>query len=382
METNENTNGIFEKGIFHFACFGVTVATHHQQGWLHIDMHGKNILYDDATGDIELIDLKHLRKIEYPYDIDKIASALYTLLRWLPVKYVSAFRHGYLHKSGSLGRMIFDILRIEYNITALGEISEFTYYNKPKQPITISNLELSDTYNVGQNFRNFYSKFNVSSVKSNNEDSEKQLEYINTFDYTTDSKLFEFIMSFNLIELASNYDQVKLSDAFVNYAKVYELRNEIEKFKCCIKYSEIILDKANDYEDLSDYVSKGIMHPRLLISVSYNPFHFLWIIDDCEKGIYSLFNFKQILTKGVNKWNEFRIKNPQIKPILSGINFNSIDLSGINLNKLTISNCDFSNSNLFKADLSESEICNSVFSGANLNEVNFKRVTMRNVSFV
>ena len=54
----------------------------------------------------------------------------------------------------------------------------------------------------------------------------------------------------------------------------------------------------------------------------------------------------KILKQGVEAWNEWREKNPQRTPDLSGANLIMADLSGANLNKAVLHAAD-----LYKADL-------------------------------
>jgi len=62
----------------------------------------------------------------------------------------------------------------------------------------------------------------------------------------------------------------------------------------------------------------------------------------------------KILKQGVEAWNEWREKNPQITP----------DLSTANLNKADLYEADLNKANLHKAVLSAADLSGANFSGA------------------
>ncbi len=62
----------------------------------------------------------------------------------------------------------------------------------------------------------------------------------------------------------------------------------------------------------------------------------------------------KILKQGVEVWNEWREKNPQRTPDLSGANLIMANLSGANLIE-----ADLSGANLIMADLSGADLCDA-----------------------
>lgn len=70
-----------------------------------------------------------------------------------------------------------------------------------------------------------------------------------------------------------------------------------------------------------------------------------------------------LLKKGVNVWNEWREKNPQIRPDLSEAELQHEDLGGVNLMEADLRSCDLSGANLMGANL---RFCD--LSGANLSQ--------------
>jgi uncharacterized protein YjbI with pentapeptide repeats len=72
-----------------------------------------------------------------------------------------------------------------------------------------------------------------------------------------------------------------------------------------------------------------------------------------------------ILRKGVDAWNEWREKNPDIRPDLSGA-----DLGGANLSKANLYGANLSDANLRGADLHEAGLLRAILMDANLSEAN------------
>ena len=79
----------------------------------------------------------------------------------------------------------------------------------------------------------------------------------------------------------------------------------------------------------------------------------------------------KILKQGVEAWNEWREKNPQMTPDLSKANLIMADLSGANLNKAVLIGADLimtnlSGEKLIGANLSGANLIEADLSGANL----------------
>lgn len=88
-----------------------------------------------------------------------------------------------------------------------------------------------------------------------------------------------------------------------------------------------------------------------------------------------------ILKQGVNVWNEWRKKNPEVIPNigevnlsnqnLSGINFDGAKLLGTNLNRTNLHNACFHKASLFGTSCVQANLQNSYFENADLKLVNF-----------
>lgn len=82
-----------------------------------------------------------------------------------------------------------------------------------------------------------------------------------------------------------------------------------------------------------------------------------------------------ILTKGVKHWNEWRRENPEIRPLLYGIDLSretlGIDLSSVN----------FSDANLIASDLSGTELVGANFHEASLGHANLSRANLAGANF-
>ena len=72
----------------------------------------------------------------------------------------------------------------------------------------------------------------------------------------------------------------------------------------------------------------------------------------------------KILKQGVEAWNEWRKKNPQITPDLYEADLYEADISKANLNKAVLNAADLSMANLIEADLSVADLTGANLSGA------------------
>src|SRR5215207_7073315 len=71
-----------------------------------------------------------------------------------------------------------------------------------------------------------------------------------------------------------------------------------------------------------------------------------------------------LLKRGVNAWNAWRDKNPEVRPNLSGAdlfgaNLNSADLRGANLNGANLHAANLSTATLVQADLTNADLTGS-----------------------
>jgi hypothetical protein len=71
------------------------------------------------------------------------------------------------------------------------------------------------------------------------------------------------------------------------------------------------------------------------------------------------------ITQGVEAWNQWRINNPQTRPLLSGV-----ELSNMNLARVNFSKADLSGVNLNSANLSQADLRGAVLRNGNLSEAN------------
>lgn len=78
-----------------------------------------------------------------------------------------------------------------------------------------------------------------------------------------------------------------------------------------------------------------------------------------------------VLRQGVEAWNEWKAKNPEIRPNLSfangkGITIRGAKLSGVDLRRTNLSRVDLSKADLFGAKLNEANLSEAYLSGAEL----------------
>ncbi len=73
-----------------------------------------------------------------------------------------------------------------------------------------------------------------------------------------------------------------------------------------------------------------------------------------------------ILKKGVDAWNEWRIKNPDIRPDLSGANLPRANISGADLRRAYLRGAILSGADLRRADLDGANLSRADLKGAYL----------------
>ena len=90
----------------------------------------------------------------------------------------------------------------------------------------------------------------------------------------------------------------------------------------------------------------------------------------------------EIITQGVEGWNQWREDNPEIEPDLSdvdlsGLKLNNANLSDTDLRRSILKNTDFRGANLVRADLRAASISKASFNLAKLREANFSEAYLR-----
>lgn len=93
----------------------------------------------------------------------------------------------------------------------------------------------------------------------------------------------------------------------------------------------------------------------------------------------------EILNQGIERWNQWRKKNPYIQPNLSETNLSEFNLSEANLNKAdlrltNLSEADLRNAILSHAVLSEADLRHANLSGADFRMANLERAEMTYVN--
>ena len=89
-----------------------------------------------------------------------------------------------------------------------------------------------------------------------------------------------------------------------------------------------------------------------------------------------------ILNRGINVWNNWRIKNWHIiSPDLSGVElrdfyFSQADLSGVNFSQADLSGSNFSGSDLRGSNLSKANLSKSILSDSRVDKANFSEANL------
>jgi len=104
-----------------WACFGAYIAGMTEKGIIFPDLGPSNIGVDEESQRIVIFDMDCCDQYTFPGDLQVYATALFSLLAYIPVHHVAAFRFGYVHHGGRFGRLVFDRLRHECGLTPWGD---------------------------------------------------------------------------------------------------------------------------------------------------------------------------------------------------------------------------------------------------------------------
>lgn len=85
----------------------------------------------------------------------------------------------------------------------------------------------------------------------------------------------------------------------------------------------------------------------------------------------------EILKQGVEVWNGWRQKNPEVRINLSEADLGKAQLAGVNLSRARLRKANFFEADLSKSDLSRTNLRKANLYGANLTEANLNRASLR-----
>lgn len=83
-----------------------------------------------------------------------------------------------------------------------------------------------------------------------------------------------------------------------------------------------------------------------------------------------------ILKQGVEVWNRWREKHPDIRPDLIRVGFSKTDLSSINFSETNLYQANFTKANLSRVNLSKANLHETSFYKANLHEANLSEASL------
>jgi TIR domain/Pentapeptide repeats (8 copies) len=87
------------------------------------------------------------------------------------------------------------------------------------------------------------------------------------------------------------------------------------------------------------------------------------------------------LQQGVEAWNAWRRRNPDIRPDISNTDLNTTDLADANVAYARLSRANFTNANLARADLTGADIIYTVFNGTVLEHTDLTQTTLMGTVF-
>ena len=89
----------------------------------------------------------------------------------------------------------------------------------------------------------------------------------------------------------------------------------------------------------------------------------------------------EMLRKGVKKWNQWREKNPRIRPDLAGTDFGRRKLLGVNFSNAILTEAKFRGANLRMADFTLADLSGADFNNARLIGADFNCAKLTNSSW-
>jgi hypothetical protein len=87
-----------------------------------------------------------------------------------------------------------------------------------------------------------------------------------------------------------------------------------------------------------------------------------------------------IMTAGVHPWNEWRQQNPEIRPNLSRVRLNELDLTGANLEETVLTDSELRGVKLTGANLAMADLSGARLDVADLREVNLEGANLFNAA--
>jgi len=111
-----------------FACFGAYIAAMAEKGIIYPDLSPSNVGILDES--IRIHDMDCFEEYPFPGDLHIYATALFSLLGYIPTPEVSAFRFGYVHWAGKFGRLVFDCLRHDFGLSPWADTKQIPKIEK------------------------------------------------------------------------------------------------------------------------------------------------------------------------------------------------------------------------------------------------------------
>jgi hypothetical protein len=91
---------------------------------------------------------------------------------------------------------------------------------------------------------------------------------------------------------------------------------------------------------------------------------------------------EEILSRGVDVWNEWRTANPAVQPMLAEVDLSEIDMAGVNLAEADLSGADLFGSDLSRANLKMAKLRGCDLSNATLNDADMYKVDLSGASLI
>jgi hypothetical protein len=277
-----------------YATFGMGLARIIGNGTIFTDMHKGNL--GILNNRIVLVDYADYLKISYPTDIEIVPKCLFSLLSWLDIETVSAFRFGFICESGSIGELIMGLSRKKYDFNAFDDLENIFYEINPEYNPINTNEELIEIESTWKLIKKIAEK---GKSKDSYEPSElTRWRELREKDITLERLMAdEFFLKRHLVSAVYHKSLGDLLESLINLQGLYTILDRNFESAAMSKYTNSLMKIygissptdfiIGNFEKLDECLKKLDTHQLEaleLIPLFPNIFRFFWAVEDCTVG--------------------------------------------------------------------------------------------------
>lgn len=113
----------FQKELFGFFRLGCAYAILCRNNILYYDFHNDNTIISDS-GDITIIDSDDMERVSFIENLEKYAKGIINIYSNFGMDFGAAFRYGFTCVAGEAGRVLYDIMYNNNELTCLNQITD------------------------------------------------------------------------------------------------------------------------------------------------------------------------------------------------------------------------------------------------------------------